>query len=341
MGGSLNADGTIIFGSANGLFQVPAEGGKPVALTTIGPAESGHLWPRFLPDGRRYLYLAASADASGRAVFVGSLDSKDKTKVLSADSNAIYVEPTPAAGYLIFHNEATVYAQPFNIKTLAVSGKPTRLANEVVYDPGNAKSSFDASDAGVLIYYVNTLGTGGGGQDSWPWRIMWSDRSASDGGDVGPVAVYRGVELSPDGKRVATHKHEGAGGDIWVLEPPPSAPKRITFDATQDNSSPVWSPNGSQIVFASLRKGKWGLYVTRSDGSGAEEYETIDLPAQRLQAFASEGHIAHRGIASAPRQVHCQGNRLCARGGAAASSLKQTAVWVMGLNSRQAVQASV
>ena len=38
-------------------------------------------------------------------------------------------------------------------------------------------------------------------------------------------------------------------------------------------------------------------------GSGAEEYETIDLPAQRLQAFASEGHIGLPGSRTlAPNQ---------------------------------------
>jgi len=60
------------------------------------------------------------------------------------------------------------------------------------------------------------------------------------------------------------------GGDIWVIEPPPRNPTRITFDATQDNSSPVWSPQGERIVFASHRNGKWGLYVTQADGSGTD-----------------------------------------------------------------------
>jgi Tol biopolymer transport system component len=289
LGGALNAEGTVIFGSANGLFQVPAEGGKPVPLTTLGPSETGHLWPRFLPDGRHYLYLAGSVEASARAVFAGTLDSKERTKVLAADSNAIYTAPTSSAGYLVFHNETAVYAQPFSTKTLALSGKPTRVANEVVFDSATGKSSFDVSDAGVLIYYVNTLGTGGGGQDTWPWRILWTDRAASDNGDVGPVAVYRGVELSPDGKRVATHKHEGNGGDIWVMEPPPRAPTRITFDATADNSSPVWSHDGLKIVFVSQRKGKWGLYVTRSDGSGAEELLVESDLRKAPMSWSSDG----------------------------------------------------
>ena len=43
---------------------------------------------------------------------------------------------------------------------------------------------------------------------------------------------------------------------------------------------PIWSPDGTLIVFASLRNGKWGLYQTLSTRSGTEEklFES-DLPA--------------------------------------------------------------
>lgn len=55
------------------------------------------------------------------------------------------------------------------------------------------------------------------------------------------------------------------------MEQPPRAPTRITCDAKNDNSSPIWSPDGAKIVFASLRNGKYGLYLTRASGCGAEE----------------------------------------------------------------------
>ena len=54
-GGTWNRDGMIIFGSSKGIFRVPAEGGTPEAVTTLDANETGHFWPTFLPDGRRYL----------------------------------------------------------------------------------------------------------------------------------------------------------------------------------------------------------------------------------------------------------------------------------------------
>ena len=54
---------------------------------------------------------------------------------------------------------------------------------------------------------------------------------------------------------------------------------RLTLDASQHNSMPIWSPDGSQIVFASRRNNKWGLYETLSTHSGSEQplFES-DLP---------------------------------------------------------------
>ncbi len=173
-------------------------------------------------------------------------------------------------GHLVFLRNDTAFAQPFNPKTFAVSGEPLRIAGDVL-SGSNGQGSFDVSDNGVLLYFGTAAGGTGGGQDTWQWRLMWVDRAAAEISQVGPFGIYRGMEVSPDGKRVAVHRHDGAGGDIWVMEQPPRAPTQITFDARNDNSSPIWSPDGKTIVFVSQRNGKWGLYQTRSDGSGAEE----------------------------------------------------------------------
>jgi len=275
VGGAWNRGGKIIFGSTSGLFIVAADGGTPKALTTLGDGEIGHFWPRFLPDGRHYLYLAHSGQAANRAIYAGSLDSppesKDRTKILAAESNAAF---TPSgqgdSGYLMFHRDGAVFAQPFSVKTMAVSGEETRVASDVM-SGANGQTGFDVSDNGVLIYFVSTLGGTAGGQETWPWRLQWVDRGAAEVETVGPYGIYRGLEVSPNGTRVAVHRHDPTGGDIWVMEPAPRAPTRITFEAKNDNSSPIWSPSGAKIVFASQRSGKWGLYLTRSDGSGAEE----------------------------------------------------------------------
>ncbi|HSG00881.1 MAG TPA: hypothetical protein VLA20_07100, partial [Vicinamibacterales bacterium] len=265
-GGTWNAEGALLFGSATGLFRMSEEGGMPEAITSVGESEVGHFWPRFLPDGRRYLFLVKSGDAATSGVYQGSLDSDERTRVLPIESNAAYADP----GVLVFQRANAVFAQPFDPETGSLSGEPTRVADEVTAESTTGKGDFDVSLSGVLIYYVSDSAAGTTGEDGWEFQLLRTDRNAQPLEPIGPSGVYRGVERSPNGRRVAVHRHDGSGGDIWVMEPPPLSPKRITYDATQDNSSPIWSPDGERIAFVSRRNDKWGLYETRSDGSGTD-----------------------------------------------------------------------
>ena len=278
-GATWNRDGTIVFGSSRGLFRVPAEGGKPQALTSVDGTESGHFWPHFLPDGRHYLYTAWSGQPAGQAIVAGTLDSKDKVRVLSAGSNAGYADP----GYLLFHREGAVYALPFEVRKLSVSQEPVRVADEISFDSSNGRGDFSVAQNGVLAYFfgggnITASSPGGPASDLGEWQLAWINRTGQTLETIGPAGAYRGVDLSPDGKRVAVHRHDANGGDIYVIEPRGSI-TRLTLDAALHSSMPIWSSDGSRIVYASLRSGKWGLYQTLSTGSGTEGllYES-DVP---------------------------------------------------------------
>jgi len=265
-GGDWNSEGVIVFGTSQGLFRVSAQGGKPEAVTSLAPEETGHFWPHFLPDGQRFLYTAWSEQAGKRAVYAGTLGSKEKTRVMAAESNAGYAAP----GHIVYHRTNAVYAQRFDAKSLAVSGEPVRVADEV--GEVNGRGRFAVSPSGVLAYYQGGSIVGGGaarlGTDEW--QLAWVDRGGRVSGTAGPTGPYRGVEVSPDGKRIAVHRCEATGGDIWVIEPNDSA-TRLTFDASRHNSMPVWSPDGNRLVYSALKGGKWGLYQNLSSGSGQEE----------------------------------------------------------------------
>ena len=267
-GGAWNQDGVIIFGTSKGIFRVAAEGGTPEAVTTLDANETGHYWPTFLPDGQHFLYSTWSTDPSLRAVYVSALDSKDKTRILAGESNANYSR----TGHLLFHRGKAVYAQPFDLKALALSGEAARVADEVSFGEGDGRGHFSVSASGVLAYFENSGASGnvGAQSDTAEWHLAWAGPTGQVMERPGPPGIYRGVEVSPDMKRIAVHRHEPAGGDIWIVEPSGSE-TRLTFDAAQHNASPVWSPDGRDLVYSSLRTGKWGLYRKRSDGSSTEE----------------------------------------------------------------------
>ena len=280
VGGSWNADGTIVFGSSKGLFRVSAEGGTPEALTTKGANEGGHFWPHFLPDGRRYLYLAWAAKPEDRAIFAGALDSKEHTRVMPSETRAAYVEP----GYLVFLRESAAYARRFALASMTVSGDPIRIADNLIANAPNGQGPFASSPNGVLAYLhgVRELAALGGiaglNPSTAQSQLLWMSQNGGMTDVVGPPGTYRGIEVSPDGTRVAVHRHEGSGGNVLVLEPK-NAVTTLTFDASRDSSNPIWSPLGDRIVYSARVNGKWGLYQTLSNGAGVEErlYES-DLP---------------------------------------------------------------
>src|ERR1700681_4547937 len=111
LGGTWSPDGVIVFGSrSGGLFSVSANGGPPTPLTTPDTAhgESAHWFPSFLPDGRHVLYWATPSNT----ILLGSLDSKETTRLLTADSQPVYVAP----GWLLFVRQGTLLAQPFDVR---------------------------------------------------------------------------------------------------------------------------------------------------------------------------------------------------------------------------------
>ena len=265
LGGTWSADGTILLGAPDGIYRVSAEGGKPELLIKKSDAESGMYWPHFLPDGRRFLYLSWSMEEKDRAIMLGSLDGAAPVKVMPGASSAGYT----AAGLLVFQRDDAVFARPFDVNALTLSGDPVRLAGGVSISAANGLSGFSVSRNGVLIYNEAGSNPGGSDQQSRRWQPMWIDGTAQARA-VGSVQVYRGAEVSPDGTRIAMHRHDGDGGDIYVTEPS-GTETRLTYEPARDNSSPIWSPDGQHVVFGANKDGKWGLYRRLSDGRGTEE----------------------------------------------------------------------
>jgi Tol biopolymer transport system component len=79
------------------------------------------------------------------------------------------------------------------------------------------------------------------------------------------------VRLSPDGRRYAVSRleSESGNGDLWVSDVTGGNATRLTFDPGND-TSPVWSPDGSHLAWASNRGGRYRLYQKAASGSGQD-----------------------------------------------------------------------
>ena len=259
-GGTWNRDGVIVFGGP-GLYRVSATGGTPTPLTTLDESrkETSHVWPYFLPDGRHFLYLARSVQRENTGVFVGALDSKERKFLLNADSSATYAPP----GFLLFLRERTLMAQPFDANKLQVAGEPFPIAEQVGSNSVTGRAFFSVSETGVIAF----LSTGAANT-----QLGWFDRGGKQLALVGMSAVDTGLRLSPDEKRLAVVRFDPQAGspDIWLVDLARNTPSRFTFDPATE-TTPVWSPDGSRIAFASNRDGVSNLYQKLSSGAGNDE----------------------------------------------------------------------
>jgi Tol biopolymer transport system component len=262
-GGTWSREGVILFSPASQapLSRVPASGGDVVQVTTLDTArkEIAHRWPRFLPDGRHFLYLTLPERDGQFDNFVGSLDGKPARLVARSDRAAVYAPP----GYLLVVRNETLLAQRFDAASGATRGEPVSLG-ELPDAGGNlGEPNASVSDDGVLVW-----------QSVVPVvaHLVWLDRS---GKEVGTVTMtpgpYSGVTPSPDGRRaILLRPDPQTATDMWLVELDRGTTTRFTSEPGNE-FFPVWSPDGSRLAFASNRNGPYDIYARPVTGSGQEE----------------------------------------------------------------------
>jgi len=290
-GGAWNEANVIVLGSPRGLFRVSAEGGPPEALTTVETPETGHFWPAFLPDGNHYLFLAWSTEPESRAVYVGSLDSPDRTQLMPAESNALY-----ASGHLLFHRAASLFAQPFDAESRTLAGDAGQVAGGLAFSASDGRGLFDASRTGVLVFYQGEMAASGRGQTG-TMRFGWVDRTGSRIGGAIEAGPHGDMDVSPDQKFIALTKQEAGapGADIVVVEWEKGIETRLTLDPA-DDINPVWSHDGSRIAFTSFRQGNADIFVRNANGVGPETPLVATPGDEFVEAWSRDGrYLAYLG----------------------------------------------
>jgi serine/threonine protein kinase len=283
-GGTWNNLGTILIGGFNGPIQRVAEtGGTLSPVTSIDQArkERSHVWPVFLPDGRRFVYLARSDERERMAIYQGSLDSREVRLVLAADSNVGVAGP-----YLMSLSNGSLVAHAYDPDRATVVGEPVTIADHIALDtPLRSGSPFTVSSGTVLAYRSAS-------PDS---HLVWFDRTGKEIGGFRTPGDYHHPWLSPDEKRVAIERTDPATGQhtIWILDLARQTTSRLVADAAGSHE-PVWSPDGSRVAFNSNRAGGFGdLYWTQADGGSADELilQSIDRVMQIPTDWSVDGRF--------------------------------------------------
>jgi len=274
--GTWSAEGDILFGSVQGemIFRVPAAGGLPEKLLQTSGEEVRVLWPWFLPDGRRFLYLARLRDTSGR-LMLGEAG-KPSRVVAAMSSAAQYVDP----GYVIFVREGALLAQRFDQDAGRLTGDPISIADSVNYFLSTGCASFAVSATGTLVYQTH--------QDVS--RLAWFDIAGRVLEMIGPPGNYLNINLDREGRRVFFDRTRPGIGtyDVWSFDLERGLETPITTEADTE-ISPIALIDGQSIVYSANRLAAPELYV-RNLGSGAEtRLPTAQDAFQQAQDLSPDG----------------------------------------------------
>jgi serine/threonine protein kinase/Tol biopolymer transport system component len=258
LGATWSADGVILFASSlNGpLVRIAATGGPAVPATTLEGDEANHQWPVFLPDGRHFLFYVTGGSETG-GIFLGALNAGPPTRLASADAAGAYLP----SGWLLWVRAGTLLAQRLDLAASVLTGNPVKVADAVAFDPVSHRSAVSISATGLVAYRAGAVGRR---------QLTWRNRNGDVLGTIGASdensLLYPSV--APDGRRVVVTRRPPQGNtDLWLLDR--FHMRRFTFSPGTD-ALPIWSPDGSWIVFRSDRTGTRQLYVKEASGAGAE-----------------------------------------------------------------------
>jgi Tol biopolymer transport system component len=247
-GGSWGKDGSIIFVPTfnAGLVRVSANGGNSEALTKPDGDAGGyaHMYPQFLSDGRHVLFSVWSpvVDRAGTAML--SLTDLHWQLVLGAWSDVSY----PVGNFLVTGGRgAGVRLAPLDLNAAVASGGGQSVLDQpIAFLADHARSWFTVSESGTLVYAP---------ADFTKSALVWVDRDGRVEPVTGEQHDYWQPALSPEGDRAVVR----IGSDLWLYDLRRSTRNRLTFSGY--NNYPLWTRDGTSIVYSSNRGGDLDLYV--------------------------------------------------------------------------------
>ena len=237
-----NERNELVVALASGLYTMPAAGGEPRQIMKTDPHQE--IWrggsPRFLPGGDRFLFSVLKNGSGEQALetHVGTLDGRDLGTVAQGISGATYSD-----GHLIFGAGAALYAQPFDLETLSLSGTRTQLAESVSQDWRTGRLNAAVSNTGMLVFRAAP-------RDTSEFAVV--DRSGRVMRTIGTQDSFTNFSLSRDESRIITSRLDPLTGrtSLWLIDAARGVTSLTTDkDDTNDTDDPTWSHDGTHIAY--------------------------------------------------------------------------------------------
>jgi Tol biopolymer transport system component len=251
------------------LYLMDADTQQVVSPLTDNSASD--LTPVWSPDGTR---VALTSNVNGNyEIYVLNIATFESDALTNNNWDDLYPTWSPDGKQIAF---TTNRDSNWDIYVMDANGKnPKQLTTDPVYE-GNPVWSPD----GTRIAYVV-------GRDAKrDIMVMNVDGTNVQALTTRPTSADYSPAWSPDGKQIAFVSNRNSNPDIFVVDAScignSDACDEQAVDLTSDNQGddvdPAWSPDGKQIVFASVRGGATStdLYTMSVDGSNLTQITKTD-----------------------------------------------------------------
>ncbi len=251
----------------SGLVSIPADGGAPETLTVPDRAsgERTHRWPDILPGGKAVVFTIGTqgqaANFEDATIAAIDLTSPDATivKLIEGGSLARY----SPSGHLVYARGGQLFAVPFDVDRLEVTGPATTVLEGVASDVSSGAADFAIAGNGTLIYRP-------AGAEGAERECVWVDRDGRTETVTRSELFIGSPSISPDGGRVALNVGRAYGeGDLFVYNLARATMTRLTFDGSRVGA--VWSRDGTRIIHGLSRGGSEGVYAISAGGGETEQ----------------------------------------------------------------------
>jgi serine/threonine protein kinase/tricorn protease-like protein len=283
-------DGESIAYSSSGLFAprnlfvISLADGRTRQVTDFQRSTEGPQTWVWLPDSRHLVISYFASTQPLGAADLGVLDSTTGsiTRITTNVAEGFSAPSVSSDGtrLIVTASRPTreVWKAPFGPDPLANGRNAVRLVDASL-DP---MWTFVTRDGRTLLFNNALVGS----RNLWTMPLGGRTDPRQITSIPGNAVMHS--SLSPDGASVAFASSTDGTSDIWVQRVDGSNLRQLTNDPAAD-SWPVWSPDGQEIIFASLRNGGWvtrrvspaggppedvvegffrGDWIARADGTG-------------------------------------------------------------------------
>jgi eukaryotic-like serine/threonine-protein kinase len=275
-------DGTIYFVATmpGGVMRVPAAGGQPkeVAKIDFAKGERMHKYPRTVPGSNAVLFTVTTPDSETfDDAHIAALDTESgQRKVLVEGGTSPCYSPS---GHLVYARGGNLLAVRFDPKRLETMGQPSTVLEGVLMSVNSGVANYDISASGDLIYVPGIA-------DKGARTLVWVDRNGKAEPLPLPPRSYLHPRISPDMRQLAIEV-EGPNHDFYVYDFARSVLSKMTTDGL--SHWPVWSPDGTQLVYRSGPMAAWKMWRMPADRSSSPEQLPGTGISQSAESWSPDG----------------------------------------------------